>query len=627
MRTRLIFFIVAVLSLTISPISLTSNAASSKLEILAITDTKPGEVEVTFNSKIAKSLITSYQITAKPKTATGASFSKSYKSKVSGLFSHKISKLTPEVEYIFTIRLTTKGKQVITSDRFNYLISSTTPTAPLITKAVATDADEVVLFFDAPIDDGGTTIYYYTALSNPGGISSLSPQRGPGSITITGLSKSTTYTFTINAFNINGSSLPSKPSLPVTTLAEKIVRTPTSSTTGPTLAAPAFTLSSSSQTVVVSNAITTVTNTPTGGAIASYAISPAAPAGLTFSTTTGQLSGTPTATQSSIPYTITATNAAGSATQTFTLTVSVAPAIKLAISRSSVGTAPGVAFTTQPQITVQDLGGNTITSSTTVVTATVSTGGTLVGTATATASLGVATFSNLGIRGYGDTAYTITYTAAGLITATQSVTPSALFVGNSGPGGGKIFYVATSTGFNCGPTNTEKCYYLEAAPTTDGTTNKWTDVLRFWSADANNNKSTSVPNAAGSAAAAIGAGYKNSLAIVAQTGNLEATSAAVAASEYRGPNNLTDWYLPSKDELNQMCKWQRGVAWISNATVCAGGTINTGSGAAGFVATDYYWSSSEHLPAYSWFQHFVNDPSQGFNAKGNPRYVRPIRAF
>ena len=590
MRTRLIFFIVAVISLTISPTSLTSNAASSKLEILAITDTKPGEVEVTFNSKIAKSLITSYQITAKPKTANGASFSKSYKSKVSGLVSHKISKLTPKVEYIFTIRLATKSKQVITSASFNYLISSTTPSAPLITKAVATDADEAVLFFDAPIDDGGTTIYYYTALSNPEAITSSSPQSGPGSITITGLSKSTTYTFTINAFNINGSSLPSKPSLPVTTLAEKIVRTPTSSTTGPTLAAPAFTLSSSSQTVVVSNAITTVTNTSTGGAIASYAISPAAPAGLTFSTTTGQLSGTPTATQSSTPYTITATNAAGSATATFTLTVSVAPAIKLAINRSSVGTNAGVAFTTQPQITVQDVESNTVTTSSVVVTASISTGGTLVGTKTATASSGVATFNDLGIRGFGGTAYTITYTASGLTPATQSVTPTALTSGATGPGGGKIFSIAGSSGFSCGPTLTETCYYLEAAPETL-TSSPW---------------SRETVTAIGTTArgTAVGTGYTNTLAMSQQSGaGTSSNNAGIAATSYRGPNNLTDWFLPSKDEL---------LALFNDPTFGVG-TVD-------------YWSSTETNATQSVI--YRSDKILGLTTeKWSTRGIRAIRAF
>ena len=89
--------------------------------------------------------------------------------------------------------------------------------------------------------------------------------------------------------------------------------------------APAFTLSSSSESRTVNTAISGYTISSTGGTIASYAISPAAPAGLTFNTTTGLLSGTPTEVAASTAYTITATNATSSTTQTFTLTVTAVP--------------------------------------------------------------------------------------------------------------------------------------------------------------------------------------------------------------------------------------------------------------------------------------------------------------
>jgi hypothetical protein len=92
-----------------------------------------------------------------------------------------------------------------------------------------------------------------------------------------------------------------------------------------TVAAPAFTLSSSSESKTVNTAITGYTITSTGGTIASYAISPAAPAGLTFNTTTGLLTGTPTEVAAATAYTITATNATSSTTQTFTLTVTAVP--------------------------------------------------------------------------------------------------------------------------------------------------------------------------------------------------------------------------------------------------------------------------------------------------------------
>jgi hypothetical protein len=59
----------------------------------------------------------------------------------------------------------------------------------------------------------------------------------------------------------------------------------------------------------------------TGGAVSYFSISPALPAGLSFNTTTGLITGTPTATSSPTDYTITGTNAIGSATATFSLTV------------------------------------------------------------------------------------------------------------------------------------------------------------------------------------------------------------------------------------------------------------------------------------------------------------------
>lgn len=88
------------------------------------------------------------------------------------------------------------------------------------------------------------------------------------------------------------------------------------------LAAPAFTLSSSSETRTVNTAATGFTINSTGGTIASFAISPSSPAGMSFNTTTGAFTGTPTSVTSATSYTVTATNASGSATATFTLTVS-----------------------------------------------------------------------------------------------------------------------------------------------------------------------------------------------------------------------------------------------------------------------------------------------------------------
>ncbi|MBJ7391562.1 MAG: putative Ig domain-containing protein, partial [Chthoniobacterales bacterium] len=64
-------------------------------------------------------------------------------------------------------------------------------------------------------------------------------------------------------------------------------------------------------------------NTPTssGGAVVSYAVSPALPAGLTLNTSTGVISGTPTTLATAANYTVTAANTGGSTTAALNLAV------------------------------------------------------------------------------------------------------------------------------------------------------------------------------------------------------------------------------------------------------------------------------------------------------------------
>jgi hypothetical protein len=139
-------------------------------------------------------------------------------------------------------------------------------------------------------------------------------------VTVSGLRSATSYTFTITATSVDGTSPVSASSLPVTT---QVYVAPVAATTTAPLAAPAFTLSASAETRTVSTTATGFTISSTGGTIASFGIS-ATPVGMSFSTSTGALTGTPTSIQSATTYTVTATNAAGSATRTFTLTVTAA---------------------------------------------------------------------------------------------------------------------------------------------------------------------------------------------------------------------------------------------------------------------------------------------------------------
>jgi hypothetical protein len=207
-------------------------------------------------------------------------------------------------------------------------------------------------------------------------------------------------------------------------------------------------------------------------------------------------------------------------------------------------------------------------------------------------------------------------------------------VGDTGPGGGKIFYVADGTFTQVGASGsmcTTNCRYLEAAPngwnTGQDPTKAWAVGVTHQNADVSGitNDSTAYNNALG-----VGRGYANSVEIVAQNGAYNAASnnyAAGAARAYRGPNNLSDWYLPTTAELNLLCQWARGVA-PSVTTRCTGGSLNSstyGAQSAGFVA-GYYWSSSEGGAAAAWSQYFL-DGVQLNGGKLTTFYVRPVRAF
>src|SRR5439155_328361 len=93
-------------------------------------------------------------------------------------------------------------------------------------------------------------------------------------------------------------------------------------------------------------------------------------------------------------------------------------------------TVAGVSISPAVQVTVQDAGLNTVTTSTASITVAIGTnpgGGTLSGTLTASAVNGVATFSNLSINRTG-TGYTLTAASAGLTGAISSafnITPGA----------------------------------------------------------------------------------------------------------------------------------------------------------------------------------------------------------
>ena len=97
----------------------------------------------------------------------------------------------------------------------------------------------------------------------------------------------------------------------------------TTNTNIQTLAPPAITLSQSDYNGVINVALTAISTINTGGIITAYAISPTLPSGLSFSTSTGVISGTPTVALSQTQFTITAINAAGSGAVNFNLFIDI----------------------------------------------------------------------------------------------------------------------------------------------------------------------------------------------------------------------------------------------------------------------------------------------------------------
>lgn len=155
-------------------------------------------------------------------------------------------------------------------------------------------------------------------------------------------------------------------------------------------------------------------------------------------------------------------------------------------------------------------------------------------------------------------------------------------IGDTGPSGVGIVFYITDGGL----------HGLEAAPSDQGTS-KWID-----------GGSQGTTN--GFTGTEIGTGLENSYAIRYQTDTTG--SAAEKCLNYRG-GGFAFWFLPSKDELNQL--------YLQKVTV---GGLDSGD----------YWSSSEDsssiVSSEAWLQRFHT--GEQFSIDKDPKLsVRAVRAF
>jgi hypothetical protein len=180
-------------------------------------------------------------------------------------------------------------------------------------------------------------------------------------------------------------------------------------------------------------------------------------------------------------------------------------------------------------------------------------------------------------------ATTVTNTAdSGVVTA-EFPTTATVVVGDS-YGGGIVAYILQSgdPGYSA---NVQHGLIAAAADQSTGVA--WSNITT---------------TLVGTTTTAIGTGQANTTAIVLQSG---CTSGAAWLCNDLTEGGYTDWYLPSKDELNKL--------YLNRIAI------------GGFVSL-YYWSSSEYAAGSAWYQNFTNGYSYSL-IKGFPRRVRAVRAF
>ena len=211
-----------------------------------------------------------------------------------------ISGTPMEVTATATYTITASNADGSTSANVTITVNDIAPSSLTYSGNPAAYTVGVAVPVNTPTNSGGSVVSYAVSPALPTG---LTLNTSTGVISGTPSAASPTTLYTVTATNSGGFTT-AQVSITVTGLA------PTS-----------LSYSSNPATYTKDTAITNNVPTSSGGAVVSYAVSPALPAGLTLNTSTGMISGTPTAVTSAASYTITATNSGGSTTVSVSIEV------------------------------------------------------------------------------------------------------------------------------------------------------------------------------------------------------------------------------------------------------------------------------------------------------------------
>jgi chitodextrinase len=136
--------------------------------------------------------------------------------------------LTNGTSYTFTVTAANSIGTSSSSDTSNAVTTPTAPGAPTDLSAKPEDTQALVSWI-APVSDGRSPITGYTVTSDPDGVTATTANT---SVTVTGLTQNTVYTFTVTAKNAAGTGSSSEPSSSVITKLTNIWDAPSMSQPG-----------------------------------------------------------------------------------------------------------------------------------------------------------------------------------------------------------------------------------------------------------------------------------------------------------------------------------------------------------------------------------------------------------